>query len=172
MLSTISMEEKQLNHNQIDFKTSSKIKIDIFLDEIYSPANLGSIFRNAEAFDVENIYLSEFNKKDLDSNRFKRTSRSTERELNTIYYENFNTVFEEYRGSKIGLEITTNSKNVTEIKEHSLDRILLVLGNERYGIREHLLKELDQVYHIKMFGTNSSLNVSQTLGIALHEIRR
>jgi tRNA G18 (ribose-2'-O)-methylase SpoU len=51
-------------------------------------------------------------------------------------------------------------------------KILLILGNEKLGINSETLNRLDENYHIKMFGTNSSLNVAQTLGIALYEIRR
>lgn len=166
------MENTQLEHHQINFEKASKIKISIFLDQIDSPANLGSIFRNAEAFGVETIWIKESDKINLESTRFKRTARSTWKNMKILFYENYQTVFEDFVGLKIGLEITSNSKNITNLNITEPNQILLVLGNERSGISENLLQELDEVYHINMFGKNSSLNVSQTLGIALHEIRR
>lgn len=166
------MEEKQLQHHQINFENSNEIKVDVFLEQMDSPANLGSIFRNADAFGVENIWINESNRKNLESTRFKRTSRSTWKHLNFSFYENFQTVFRDYKGLKVGLEITSNSSDLTNLSKIESDQVLLVMGNERSGISEDMLQQLDKVYHIKMFGKNSSLNVSQTLGIALHEIRR
>jgi tRNA G18 (ribose-2'-O)-methylase SpoU len=166
------MKNKQLTHQQVNFKNSSKLQIFVFLDKIDSPANLGSIFRNAEAFDVDTIWLRNENKKDLDSNRFKRTSRSTEKNLNIEYYKDFQTVFDDFKGLMIGLEITSNSENIVNINQTVNDKVLVVLGNEKFGIQKTILQRLDKVYHIEMYGNNSSMNVSQTLGITLHELRR
>lgn len=166
------MKEKQLQHHQVKFDKDSDIEISIFLDQIDSPANLGSIFRNAEAFGVTRIWINQANKKELESNRFKRTSRSTEKNLDVIFYEDPNEVLNKFSGYKIGLEITNNSRGILALSGTEAKNILVVLGNEKSGIPDSILHELDQVYHIKMHGKNSSLNVSQTLGIALYEIRR
>lgn len=166
------MKEKQLTHQQVNFKNSSKLQISILMDKIDSPANLGSIFRNAEAFDVDTIWLNIENKNDLDSNRFKRTSRSTEKSLSVEFYESFQTVFKGFEGIIIGLEITNNSENIVNINQSVNDKVLVVLGNERFGIKKPILQRLDKVFHIEMYGNNSSMNVSQTLGITLHELRR
>ncbi|MBZ9626907.1 TrmH family RNA methyltransferase [Psychroflexus sp. CAK57W] len=166
------MIKKQLHHHQVNFEKSKNLQIDVFLEQIDSPANLGSIFRNAEAFGVETIWINNSNKKDLESTRFKRTSRSTWRNLKIEFYENYQSVFKYSKGLKVGLEITSNSRNIYKLGKIETDQILLVLGNEKSGIAEDILEELDEVYHINMFGKNSSLNVSQSLGIALHEVRR
>lgn len=163
---------KQLKHHEIKFDKAVNLQIEILLDQIDSPANLGSIFRNAEAFGIKTIWMNETNRKSLESNRFKRTSRSTEKNLNFEFYKTFQDVIHNFEGTKIGIEITNNSENITKIKQSLIDNTLIVVGNEKFGIADNILEKLDKVYHIKMFGENSSLNVSQTLGIALHEIRR
>ena len=166
------MRNKQLQHHQVNFNKNSAIEISLLLNQIDSPANLGSIFRNAEAFGVKAIWIHEANKKDLESNRFKRTSRSTEKNLNILFYESYRSICKVYNGLKVGLEITNKSRSVKKLSTIETHQILLVLGNEKSGIAEDVLEELDEVYHINMFGKNSSLNVAQTLGIALYEIRR
>lgn len=166
------MQNNQLQHHQVNFKTTFTKNVDILLDQIDSPANLGSVFRNAEAFNVGTIWIKDTNKNLLDSNRFKRTARSTEKYLNISFYEDFNSVLETYKGSKIGVEITESSKPMKELNQLEEENILLVLGNEKLGIDDDILKTLDAVFHIEMSGQNSSLNVAQTLGIALYEIRR
>ncbi|SDG98522.1 TrmH family RNA methyltransferase [Psychroflexus sediminis] len=166
------MKDEQLKHHQVNFNNTSKTQISILLDEMSSPANLGSIFRNAEAFGVQSIWINSSNQKDLESTRFKRTSRSTWKNLNISFYEDFQRVFDDFKGLKIGLEITNNSTDIKTLSELDTDEFLLVMGNEKRGITENILHKLDKICHIKMFGKNSSLNVSQTLGIALYEARR
>ena len=166
------MKDKQLQHHQVNFDSNTVMKISVLLDKINSPANLGSIFRNADAFDVKTIWVHEDNENDLKSNRFKRTSRSTEKNITTLFYKEVKSVLNEFDGFKAGLEITLNSKDITEISKNKAENILLVLGNEKEGITENILNHLNQSFHIKMLGENTSLNVAQTLGIALYEIRR
>lgn len=49
---------------------------------------------------------------------------------------------------------------------------MLVVGNERHGISEELLKKIELKVHINMYGRNSSMNVSQAAGIAFYEISK
>lgn len=166
------MKEKQLHHHQVNFENSGRHNIEVFLEHIDSPANLGSIFRNADAFGVQTLWIMATNEIDLESTRFKRTSRSTWKSLNVRFYDDPQSVLSNFTGTKIGLEITSNSENLTQLNLTKSDQVLLVLGNERLGISDEILQQLDQICHIEMIGNNSSLNVSQTLGIALYEIRR
>jgi tRNA G18 (ribose-2'-O)-methylase SpoU len=45
-----------------------------------------------------------------------------------------------------------------------------VVGSERNGIENEILKCANSIYHIPMFGQNSSMNVAQATSIALYEI--
>ena len=166
------MKDIQLQHHQTKFDTASTTEIDVLLDEMDSPANLGSIFRNAEAFGVKTIWVHENNNPEFTSNRFKRTARSTDKNINIHFYSDFETVLKADDQLKIGIEITTTSQPVQKIKTLQLKKLLLVVGNEKHGIKTELIEKLDHIFHIDMYGQNSSLNVSQSLGIALYEIRR
>jgi len=166
------MEKRQLKHHEINYDAKPLTLVDILLERVNSPANLGSIFRNAEAFGVRTLWIHSSNQSDLESNRFKRTSRSTQQQINFLFYNDYKTVFKNFKGTKVGLEITSDSLDINKWNGNKTDEVLLVLGNESLGISETILEDLDQVFHINMFGNNSSLNVAQTLGIALYEIRR
>jgi len=168
------MTDKQLTHSETNFnaRESNCSEIDVLLERLDSRANLGSIFRNSEAFGVVNMWVHEANRDYLKSNRFKRTSRSTEYSLNILFYKDKVSVLNAFKGTTIGIEITKNSESISFLKKDLKSKILLILGNEKLGINSDTLNRLDKNYHIKMFGTNSSLNVAQTLGIALYEIRR
>ena len=50
--------------------------------------------------------------------------------------------------------------------------MVLVIGDENFGISESILKQSDAVIHIDMFGHNSSMNVVQATNIALYEITK
>ena len=168
------MPDKQLTHSETNFNAKERgcSEINLLLERLDSPANLGSVFRNSEAFGIVNIWIHEANRDYLKSNRFKRTSRSTEFNLNIVFYEDETSIVDTFEGTTIGIEITENSENISSFKKGLDSKILLVLGNEKLGINSETLNRLDKNYHIKMFGTNSSLNVAQTLGIVLYEIRR
>ena len=47
-------------------------------------------------------------------------------------------------------------------------KIALVIGGENHGISSEVLQEIDIAVHITMYGKNSSMNVVQATGIALH----
>lgn len=72
--------------------------------------------------------------------------------------------------SLIAIELTTTSRNVFEV---ALPReCAFVIGNERYGIPDPVLKACDFAVHIPMFGVKGSMNVTHALAIALWEWRR
>jgi tRNA G18 (ribose-2'-O)-methylase SpoU len=70
----------------------------------------------------------------------------------------------------VGLEQTTNS---TPLPEFSFRRrSVLVVGNERLGLSEDVLKVLDAVVEIPVYGLPFSYNVAAATTIALYEYVR
>ncbi|WP_026916248.1 TrmH family RNA methyltransferase [Christiangramia portivictoriae] len=162
----------QLTHDTTNFN-SKKFPVILLLDNITSEANIGSIFRLADAFGVEKL-LFHGTPPNLDSNRLKRTARNTHKTVDFEVYEDATPMITDLveDGYKmIAVEITSSSQPISDFKADS-EKILLVGGNERHGISEDILKNCDLAYHIEMFGKNSSMNVAQSLGIALYEITK
>lgn len=164
---------QQLTHSSSIF-SEKQFPIVLFLDNITGAANLGSLFRLADAFNIERIIFTG-TPPDLNSNRLKKTARSTQ---NTVVYEYFENSEEALKNLKnqdyeiYALEITENSIPVEEFTYKAFNKIALVLGNENYGVDEDLLKLCDKSLHINMYGKNSSMNVAQATGIALYEITK
>ena len=75
------------------------------------------------------------------------------------------------RGVKVmAAETTASAENVME---QSLDLpVALVMGNERYGVDDSILKVVDGLVMIPMFGCKNSLNVSVAAGLFCYEARR
>lgn len=147
----------------------------LVLDSITSPANVGSLFRLADAFNIEKIIFCGSTFADLSSNRLKRTARSTINTIPAEHHENtaetcLNLVSQGY--TVLALEITQNSEPVDSVEFEKMKKIALVLGNENSGIEEEVLNIVNQSLHINMFGKNSSMNVAQAAGIALFEITK
>lgn len=163
---------QQLEHQNTSLLKHQK-QIIIACNFVDSPANLGMICRNAEAFGVQKILLSNTNVSLLESNRFKKTARNSDRNIsfNTIESlsdEVANFIKEDFYIS--ALELTTQSNSVQNMQLS--DKMLIILGNENYGIPEEILSLCHQAIHINQFGKNSSINVAQSLGICLYELTR
>jgi len=162
----------QLTHSTTTFE-SRQFPITILLDNITSEANIGSIFRLADAFGVEKL-LFHGTIPNLQSNRLKRTARNTH---NTVAYEVFEdataaiTNLKQMGYKMVAIEITSQSEAISHFKNIG-EKILLVVGNERHGVSNSILEACDITYHIEMFGKNSSMNVAQSLGIGLYEITK
>lgn len=163
----------QLEHRETGFPYK-KFPVVLILDNVTGPANIGSIFRLADAFNIETIVLCGA-EVDLESNRLLRTARSTVSKVHHIIRERTLEVCKEYsdRGYQLfALEITGDSSPLERITFNEYGKIAVVAGNENSGIDEQVLKVVHQKIHITMFGENSSMNVAQATGIALYEISK
>lgn len=160
----------QLTHYTSSFK-KQKHPITLVCDNITNAPNIGSLFRIADAFGVEQIIFCG------DSiplgKRMTKTSRSTEKYVNHKVETSIDEVIKNLKTTNhylIALEITENSTELSQFTLETDQPIVLVLGDENFGISESVLKECDSNIHINMYGNNSSMNVVQATSIALYEI--
>ena len=70
----------------------------------------------------------------------------------------------------VGLEQTTNSRNLHDYA--FARRTALVIGNERTGLTEEILADLDDVIEIPVWGMPFSYNVATATTMALYEYCR
>ncbi len=161
----------QLTHENTHFK-KQRFPIILVCDHIYFQQNIGSLFRIAEAFGVEKII---FIGKDipLTPRKINKTSRSTHLQIPYSVIEETSTAIEYLSINNfeiIALEIAETSKPINEVRVHNNLKIALVVGSEIAGVSEPILSVANQITHINMYGTNSSMNVVQATSIALYEI--
>lgn len=139
--------------------TKAFLDIDIYLDNLRSLHNIGSIIRTIEAFRLGTLCsFSDFDF--LNHPKLKKTSMHTENTIQTKKVEGFNKL----RSPIIGLEITPKSTNLFDFtfpKSFSL-----IVGNEEYGLSETTLNNCDHLLHIPLYGQKNSLNVSNAFAIA------
>ncbi len=134
----------------------------IYLDDVRSPFNVGSIFRTAESFGVKKIYLSE-DTASPDHPRAQRTARGcTERIPWEVLTEN---AFPE-------LPVFALELGGTPLQEFLFPSSgILVVGSEELGVNPRLLARADNSLgrvSISTGGLKGSINVSVAFGIVQH----
>ena len=160
----------QLTHYTSCFK-KQKHPITLICDNIRNAPNIGSLFRIADAFNInELIFCGE----DIPlGKRMTKTSRSTEKYVNHNVETDISEIIKNLKDSNhylIALEITETSTELNQFQIETNQPLVLILGDENFGVSETVLKQCDAIVHINMFGNNSSMNVVQAASIALYEI--
>ena len=166
------LKTKQLTHTEI-INTTYKVPVILVCDRLQSPANAGGLLRLCEAMGVEKIYFSA-SQFDLSSNRLKRTARNAEKNISYEFVEDIHQLIKKYKSKNYfiaGLEVTNTSSPISQIKNLNAKKVLLILGNEKQGISEQVLQEIEHCYHIPMSGINSSMNVVHASAIALYLLK-
>ena len=162
--------EHQHTHKTIPF-SKEHFPIVILCDRLESPANVGGLFRICEAFGVAKILFYNGHI-DFSSNRLKRTARATHRYVDYTICKDIKGTLREYieKGYEVvSLEV---SDKIVATEKISLNKkaIVLIIGNEKFGISQEILALTSKHMHIEMYGENSSMNVVQATGIALYTI--
>jgi tRNA G18 (ribose-2'-O)-methylase SpoU len=165
---------EQLTHSS-NATLTEKFPVVLVTDHVKSPANLGSLLRLADAFHIEKIIFCGIEEEIIQSNRLKRTSRSTEKKVDFYFEENIEKTLQQLQQQQyqlIALEITNDSIAVDQLQLKKNQKIALILGDENFGVSPKVLQLTEQNIHIQMFGENSSMNVAQATGITLYEITK
>ncbi|MBP3254507.1 MAG: RNA methyltransferase [Bacteroidales bacterium] len=153
-----------------EFKSSDKTPVVLVLDNIRSMSNIGSVFRTADAFRLEEIFLCgitatpphrEINKTALGATQSVKWqyAESTLECVNALKAQGY---------SVYALEQTENSIPLQNFAVNRLP-LALVLGNEVEGVSQDVIDACGGVIEIPQFGTKHSFNVSVSCGIVLWE---
>jgi tRNA G18 (ribose-2'-O)-methylase SpoU len=152
-----------------EFKTAPKIPVVVVLDNIRSQNNVGSVFRTADAFRLEGMYLCgitatpphrEIHKTALgatDSVIWKYVDK-TETALESLTNEGYHLIGVEQTSTSIPLHLYHPVKN---------KKYALVFGNEVNGLDETLFPFFKECIEIPQVGTKHSLNISVAAGIVI-----
>ncbi len=151
-----------------------KKNIVLVLPNIRSCHNVGAMFRTADAFSIEKLYLVGY------------TSTPPKIQIDKVSLGAETWMPWEKRGEvkplvnelkEMGYTILALEKNDQSVNigdwglESDADNIALIVGNEVDGIDEETLELCDVVVHIPMQGKKESLNVSIAAGVAMYALR-
>jgi tRNA G18 (ribose-2'-O)-methylase SpoU len=151
------------------------------LDNIRSLENVGSIFRTADAFGINKIYLGGISGiwrrladgQEILNPKIAKTALGAEK---TVPWEHDWQVWRIIDRLKEGgvkiicLEQTKNAVDISKFKPKF--PLALVAGNEIKGVSKTVLKRAGAVVQIPMLGRKESLNAAVAFGIAVFEINK
>jgi tRNA G18 (ribose-2'-O)-methylase SpoU len=160
---------EQLTHNDIE-NDQKQYPITIVCDAIRTPENIGMCFRISESFGVEKIYFHE-NSPTIENRIVQKTARNTLNQIKHASYQDFDALIRQLKiagNTIIGIEITDKSINIQDFDFKNHEKLVLLLGSERNGIKN--INLVDETVAIPMYGRNSSMNVIHSLAITLYEV--
>jgi 23S rRNA (guanosine2251-2'-O)-methyltransferase len=155
-----------------EFKSSSKTPIIIVLDNVRSLNNVGSVFRTADAFLVEAVYLCGITGQPPNKEIQKTALGATE----SVVWKYFNTTLEaitELRNNNYSIysiEQTESAIMLNDFMPAKQQRIAIVFGNEVNGVEQQVIDTSDGVIEIPQLGTKHSLNISVSVGIVMWDL--
>jgi 23S rRNA (guanosine2251-2'-O)-methyltransferase len=156
-----------------EFKESEKHPFSIALDDIRSILNVGSVFRSADAFRCEKIYLG-----GLSPEPVKEMRKTALGATDSVSWEAMPNGLGPLAALKAaGYEIwaveqTTDSIMLNDWEPQLDKKQLFVFGNEVSGVSDEVLAFCDGAIEIPQFGTKHSLNISVSAGIVLWDYLR
>jgi TrmH family RNA methyltransferase len=140
----------------------------LILDRLRSPFNVGSVFRTADSFGIEEIWLVE-GTADVNHNRCLRTARGC---TQTIAYRVMDEKLVISELENRGLSVFALELGGCELQSFDFpERGAAVIGSEEFGVSPGLLACCDRSLgrvSIPLAGTKGSLNVSVATGIMLY----
>lgn len=169
----LSAEEMNRKSKE-DFKASTKYPITVVLDNIRSALNVGSIFRTADAFLIEEIIICGISPQPPHKEIYKTALGSTE-SVNWQYVENSLDAVQglKEKGYQVfAIEQTQNSIFLHQFELGNNQKIAIVLGNEVSGVEQEVIDICHGVIEIEQKGTKHSLNVAVTAGIVIWELQK
>lgn len=150
-----------------EFQQVEKFPYVLILDDIRSMNNVGSVFRTADAFKVDKVFLGGI------------TATPPHREIQKTALGADETVTWEHVEDVLALVKTLQAEGYTvaavEQVENSVSllgfepeldkKYAFVFGNEVFGVSQQVVEQADFCLEVPQFGTKHSLNISVTTGV-------
>jgi tRNA G18 (ribose-2'-O)-methylase SpoU len=149
-----------------------RIPITLILDHVRSMNNVGSVFRTADAFAIEQIFLCGITPQPPHRDINKTALGATET-VPWKYFENISSAIESLKDTLvIGVEQVKGSIDLQDLQVRRNQKYALILGNEVDGVSNEALTYCTSVIEIPQFGSKHSLNISVSAGIVCWELIR
>ena len=172
------MENRKLKNSELDrksikeFKEAEKTPIIVILDNIRSLNNIGSVFRSADAFLIEKIYLCGITAQPPHKDIQKTALGATET-VAWEYVENTVEIVEKLQEEKtkvFSIEQAEGSVMLNDFKAQSGEKIAVVFGNEVKGVQQEVVSASDGIIEIPQLGSKHSLNIAVSVGVVLWDL--
>ena len=154
------------------YKDSEKIPVIVILDNIRSLNNIGSVFRTADAFAIEKIYLCGITACPPHKDIHKTALGATE----SVAWEYAPDIcallaeLQEQQVKTIAIEQVEGATLLDCFVAEPHTRYALIFGNEVEGVQQEAVSLCKHAIEIPQYGTKHSLNIAVSAGIVLWEV--
>ncbi len=172
------MKHRKLKNSELgrispsEFKETDKTPVIIILDNIRSLNNIGSVFRTADAFLIQKIYLCGITAtpphKDI-----QKTALGATESVEWEYAEDTLDVVKTLQLQGVKVLAIEQAEETVHLNDLTLDAHLtyaVVFGNEVKGVQQEVVSASDSVVEIPQFGTKHSLNISVSAGVVIWDL--
>lgn len=172
------MENRKLKNSELErkspeeFKQAEKTPVIVILDNVRSLNNIGSIFRTADAFLLEKIYLCGITAtpphKDI-----QKTALGATDTVAWEYVEDPLNLVVKLKQEDIRVFSVEQAENATMLNDFHPEKdrkYALVFGNEVKGVQQKIVSASDGVIEIPQLGSKHSLNISVSAGVVLWDV--
>ncbi len=167
------LKNSELDRKTVEeFKASKKTPLIIILDNIRSLNNIGSVFRTADAFLVEKIYLCGITAtpphKDIQKTALGATDTvDWEHQKDTLQ------LVQNLKSQHVKILSIEQAENAIMLNDFSLEpnqKYAIIFGNEVKGVQQQVVSESDAVIEIPQYGSKHSLNISVSAGVVIWDL--
>lgn len=169
------LTNEELNRKtQDEFHSAEKLPVVFVLENIRSMNNVGSVFRSADAFLLEAIYLCGITPVPPHREIQKTALGATE----TVSWKHFAdtaaciAALRETGYRIYAVEQAENSMRLENLPFTGREKTALIFGNEVEGVEQKTVDACDGVTEIDQQGTKHSLNIAVSAGIVAWEMHR
>ena len=169
------LQNSELNRITAEqFKASAKTPVIVVLDNVRSLYNVGSVFRTADAFKVEAIYLCGITGQPPHPEIHKSALGATD----SVIWKHFESTIDAVKELKennyaiYAIEQVDKSIDLKDFKAEPDKSYAFVFGNEIKGVSEEILPFCKACIEIPQFGTKHSFNIAVSTGIVLWQFYR
>jgi tRNA G18 (ribose-2'-O)-methylase SpoU len=165
----------ELNRKSVEeFKESEKIPVIAVLENVRSAYNVGSVFRTADAFLLEAIYICGYTAKPPHK-EIRKTALGAEETVTWKGFVNAAEAIQTLRQNNYkvyAVEQTVNSISLEAFSSQHAAKIAVIFGNEVSGVEQSTIQLCDGSIEIPQSGMKHSLNIATAAGIVLWEMTK
>ena len=150
-----------------DFKEADKFPYILILDDIRSMNNIGSVFRTADAFKVEKIYLCGITATPP-HREIQKTALGADETVTWEYVQDVLSLMKDLQknGYQVAaVEQVEKSVSLLDFQPKKDEKYAFIFGNEVFGVNQSVVEQADFCLEIPQYGTKHSLNISVTAGV-------
>lgn len=163
----------ELNRKTVEeFKESNKLPIVVVLENVRSAYNVGSVFRTADAFLIEAVYLCGYTAFPPHK-EIRKTALGADETVVWKHFKNIAEAIVDLRAQGFVVYAVEQAQNSCKLHEFTApEKLAVIFGNEVSGVEQTTIAQTDGCIEIPQLGMKHSLNISVAAGVVLWELVR